>query len=423
MKIKTRTTCRICNSKLIDVVDLGNQTLGNKFLFPEDKKPPLAPLELVRCDGKNNDACGLVQLRHTIPASLLYTEYWYRSGINKTMKKHLSNIAKKAEKIARLKSDDTVLDVGCNDGTLLSSYTTKEIKRIGIDPAKNIVTKIKKYNIKIVNDFFSSSAFYKESKKKAKIITSIAMFYDLENPNQFVSDIKKILHEDGLWIVELSYLPMMLNLNSFDTICHEHLEYYSLAPIDFMLMNNGLEAVDVEFNYINGGSFRLYIMHKGKKKSSQLLLQTREKEKKLNLTEELPYDIFRNNIEKIRNELTNLIKSEHDLGKKIFVYGASTKGNTILQFCNLGNNLITSAADRNPEKWGKVTPGTNIPIVSEEEARAAKPDYFLVLPWHFFQEFIIREKKFLESGGKFIIPLPEVKIINKSILEKKYMKL
>lgn len=416
MKIKTRTTCRICNSKLIDVVDLGNQTLGNKFLFPEDKKPPLAPLELVRCDGKNNDACRLVQLRHTIPARLLYTEYWYCSGINQTMRKHLANIAKKAEKIARLKSGDTVLDIGCNDGTLLGSYTTKRIKRIGIDPAKNIVTKTKKYDIKIVNDFFSSSVFFKVSRKRAKIITSIAMFYDLEDPNKFVSDIKQILHEDGLWVMEQSYLPMMLNLNSFDTICHEHLEYYSLAPIDFMLMNNGLEAVDVEFNDVNGGSFRVYIMHKGKKEQSKRLLNARKREKLLNLSSDKPYKVFRNNINRIRTGLISLIKSEHNLGKKIFVYGSSTKGNTILQFCNLNNEIITAAADKNPDKWGRLTPGTNIPIISEEEARNENPDYFLVLPWHFLNEFVIREKKYFESGGKFIVPLPEVKIIDKSIL-------
>ena len=417
MKIKTRKTCRICGSPLIEVINLGNQTLGNSFLYPKDEKLPSAPLELVRCDAESNNGCGLVQLRHTVPAHILYTEYWYRSGVNQTMKVHLANIAKKTEKIAGLKSGDNVLDIGCNDGTLLLSYTTSGIKRIGIDPAGNIITTAKKHGVEVVNDFFSSTVFFKSCKKKAKVITSIAMFYDLEDPNKFVSDIKKILHEDGLWVIELSYLPMMLKSNSFDTICHEHLEYYALAPIEFMLMNHGLEAIDVEFNEINGGSFRLYITHRGKKAASKFLLKTRKEEKGLNLTSEKPYKIFINNIEKIKNKLTNLIKSEHALGKKIFVYGASTKGNTILQFCNLDNKIITAAADRNPEKWGKITPGTNIPIVSEEEARDSKPDYFLVLPWHFFAEFVKREKKFLKAGGKFIFPLPEVKIIDKGVLE------
>ena len=417
MKIKTRNTCRICDSSLRYVLSLGHQMQGNIFPSKNDAPLPLAPLELVRCySKKKNSACGLVQLKHTVPGSTLYKEYWYRSGVNQTMTDHLANIARNAEQEIKLGNRDVVLDIGCNDGTLLHSYSIKGVKKIGIDPAKNVTLFAKKRGIKVINDFFSSSAFFRVSKKKAKIITSIAMFYDLEDPNQFVSGIKKVLHNDGLWIMELSYLPMMLKQNSFDTICHEHLEYYALGPVDFLLRNHELEAIDVEFNKINGGSFRLYIMHRGRKKPSKRLLQARKNEAKLNLLTEEPYRIFRMNIEKIRNELTTLVKSEHKAGKKIYIYGASTKGNTILQFCNLDNKLIRAAADRNPDKWGKITPGTNIPIISEAEARAAKPDYFLVLPWHFIDEFIEREKDYLNSGGKFILPIPEVRIIDKKYL-------
>lgn len=417
MKAKTISKCRICGSSLIDILSLGNQTLGNIFLSSQDKQPPSAPLDLVRCNSDNNGGCGLVQLKHTVPPHLLYNKYWYLSGINDGMKKHLSNIAGKAESMVGLQSGDVVLDIGCNDGTLLSSYKNNGIRRIGIDPAKNLIELARRYtNIETINDFFSSNAFFKASKAKAKIITSIAMFYDLEDPNKFVFDIGKTLDDDGLWIVELSYLPMMLNWNSFDTICHEHLEYYSLAAIEYMLTRNNLEIIDIEFNNINGGSFRLYIMHKGKKKPSNLTMNAREKEDAMNLKSSTPYEIFRKNIEIIRQRLTDHIVFENKAGKKIYIYGASTKGNTILQYCRLDNSIIKAAADRNPDKWGKVTPGTNIPIISEEEARAANPDYFLVLPWHFIEGFIMREKKFLESGGKFILPLPNVRIIDKNVI-------
>ena len=417
MKIKARDDCRICGSTLSLVLSLGNQRLGNIFPSPNDNSLPSSPLELVRCDTqKNKNACGLIQLRHTVPGALLYAEYWYRSGINQTMKDHLKNITMEAEKLVDLRTGDTVLDIGCNDGTLLSSYLTKDIRKIGIDPAKNVTIFAKKQGIEVMNDFFTSRAFYSVSKKRAKIITSIAMFYDLEDPNEFVSDIKKVLHEEGLWIMEQSYLPSMLNQNSFDTICHEHLEYYSLAPVEFLLKKHDLEVVDIDFNEINGGSFRLYIMHKGKREPSKRLVKARREESMLNLTKNEPYKIFKNNVEKIKTELRELIKSEHNYGKRIFIYGASTKGNTILQYCNIDRKLIEAAADRNPQKWGKVTPGTNIPIISEENARAANPDYFLVLPWHFIQEFIKREAKYLKEGGKFIVPLPKVRIIDKNTL-------
>ncbi len=238
------------------------------------------------------------------------------------------------------------------------------------------------------------------------------MFYDLEVPLEFVKNIKQILHKNGIWILEQSYLPTMLVMNSFDTICHEHLEYYAFGQIEWMLKRNQLKTIDIEFNFVNGGSFKIYVAHENSMHSpdSNAIKTAIANERSLKLDTEKPYVEFCRRVEKIKRELNTFLKTEKAEGKKIFVYGASTKGNVLLQYFDLDSSLITAAADRNPEKWGCRTPGTNIPIISEADARKAKPDYFLVLPWHFKQEFIEREAEFLKTGGKFIFPLPEIEI-------------
>lgn len=310
-----------------------------------------------------------------------------------------------------------VLDIGCNDGTLLRNYQTKGIKLIGFDPAKNLLAYSQKGTTKIINNFFNAKEFQKEFKEeKAKIITSIAMFYDLDKPNDFVKDVKKCLDDNGLWVIQMSYLPLMLEQNAFDNICHEHIEFYSLTSLENLLKRHEMEVIGVELNNVNGGSFRTYIKHKRAKikaleKEKEKLFELRDREKKIGLETKKPYEEFAERVNKIKKELVEFIKQENAKGKKIYVYGASTKGNTLLQFFNLNNKLIKAAAERNLDKIGKKTTGTLIPIISEEQARKENPDYFLILPWHFLKEFTEREKEYLENGGKFIVPLPEPKII------------
>jgi len=417
MQIKEIKKCRICgNDHLITVIDLGNQALSGRFPKKEDPDPPIAPLVLVMCDcSKNPDACGLVQLKHSVPPLEMYTcEYGYRSGINKTMSEHLADITGKIQKIVRLEKNDIVLDVGSNDGTLLKSYSRDDIRRIGMDPGGEQYEKYYPDNIRLVSDFFTAANFKSVfPKEKAKIITSIAMFYDLEKPMEFIDNIRQILHKDGIWVLEQSYLPTMLSMNSFDTICHEHLEYYSFHQINWMLKKNNLKAVDIELNDTNGGSFKVYVTHADSSipSNNAALDAVIRTEKNLKLDAGIPYRDFCTRAERVRVDLNTFLRTEKAKGKKIFVYGASTKGNVLLQYFNVDSSVITAAADRNPEKWGSRTPGTNIPIISEEEARKQKPDYFLILPWHFKQEFIERESEFLKNGGKFIFPLPEVKIV------------
>jgi SAM-dependent methyltransferase len=376
------------------------------------------PLELVRCDKLvDSNSCGLVQLRHTTSPNLMYDRYFYRSGINQTMPKNLQEIVQEAISKIDLNFNDTVVDIGCNDGTLLQNYSKLSVQAIGFDPAKNMAEFSKKTGATIITDFFSSEEFIKNfGSDKAKIITSIAMFYDLEDPSKFVSDIAKVLDPDGVWILELSYLPLMLSQNAFDTIVHEHLEYYHLEVLEFLFSKFDLKVVDIKLNDINGGSFRIFVQHKNKildSESQKRIIELLKKEKKLKLETNISFNSFIKRIDNEKNNLLSFLKNELSLGKTIHCYGASTKGNTLLQFYNLDNKSIQYIADRNPDKWGRKTIGTNIPIISEEESHSLNPDYYLILPWHFIEEFKEREQKFLNRGGKLIVPLPKFQIIEK----------
>lgn len=403
MKVKERRTCRISNGELIDVLDLGNLPFSS---FPAKDDPRPEPLPLKLCLSLES---GLVQLRHTVDPDAMYNQYWYMSGVNQSMKDALHSIVKQALARTRqpLKEGDIVVDIASNDGTLLSFYPN-HLYRIGIDPAKNI--KPAQANLHI-NDYFSSRVYReKMGDQKAKIVTSIAMFYDLEDPIRFAKDINEILCDDGLWIIELSYLPTMLKLNSFDTICSEHLEYYSLQSIEYILEQSGFEAEDVELNDVNGGSFRLYIRKKGHAKPTAAIDEMRLSEKQMKLSDIETYHCFARRVEENKRIIIDFLHEQKRLGKKVIGYGASTKGNTIMAYYGIGPDLVPYVAERNPIKYGRTTV-TGIPIISEEDARSMNPDYFLTFPYHFMKEFLTRETAFIEKGGKFVSPIPTLTII------------
>ena len=420
MHLISTKTCRVCGSSaLTKVIDLGPQHLQGAFIKPGKPLPYLRKIttQLLRCDPtKDEKACGLLQLSCTVPPEILYSTYWYRSGTNQTMRDHLSGIAEEAVEITGVKSA-RVLDIGCNDGTLLSYYPDDFIK-VGIDPSDSVRSVDK--SIKIVQDIFPSPELAKETGDEPfEIITAIAMFYDLEDPIDFVKNIKKNLSPQGLWIFEMSYMPLMLKMNSYDTICHEHLEYYSLAVIEYILKKADMKIVKVSLNDINGGSIRCYATHTNNFKFKnpeflQELQDLRRKEFDSELETDKPYKDFQARIENHKKELSSLLKELKQQGKTVHVYGASTKGNTILQLCQIDNSIVDYAAERNPDKFGARTIGTDIPIISEAESRAMNPDYYLVLPWHFKKEFVEREKETIEKGIGFIFPLPEIEVIQKS---------
>jgi NDP-4-keto-2,6-dideoxyhexose 3-C-methyltransferase len=355
----------------------------------------------------------------------MYENYWYRSGTNQTMRDALADISGAAAKLVHLKAGDSVLDVGCNDGTLLDSYKVPGLFRIGFDPAQNLAVFSRKVADKILVGFFDADRFLADPELlgfRPKVVTSIAMFYDLDDPNKFVSDIQRILHPEGVWIVQMSYLPLMLTQNDFGNICHEHLEYYSLQSLEYLLRRHGFSIVDVQLNHVNGGSIRAFIRNctanpaifgdeDDRKQAAQRLSKLRESEAELGLDGPIPYREFAERVQGIKRQVCDFIKDQVERKKRVFVYGASTKGNTMLQYFGLDNSVINAAAERNPDKWGMVTVGTRIPIISEVEARAAKPDYFLVLPWHFIEEFKAREHAYLSSTGRFIVPLPQFVLV------------
>lgn len=329
------------------------------------------------------------------------------------MVKHLQRKIRILENQVKLGDEDLVIDIGSNDATSLKAYVGK-FKKVGIDPTGLKFKEFYTPDITLIPDFFTAEKFKKIfPNQKAKVITSIAMFYDLEDPVAFVADIFSCLSDDGLWHFEQSYMPAMLRTNSYDTICHEHLEFYSLKVVKNILESCGLRIVDVEMNSINGGSFAVSACKElAPYKSNRVVIDwILSKEDDYGLDTIKPYNEFALRVFQHRENLTDLIKSLVADGKKVFGYGASTKGNVLLQFCGFTKNEIPFIAEVNSEKFGTYTPGTLIPIISEEDAKSMKPDYFLVLPWHFKDSILSREEDYIANGGKFIFPLPEIEII------------
>ena len=399
--------CRICNSSVSDVLNLGNQCIASVFPKLDEDDPPAVPLVLSKC---TNSECNLVQLKHTVNSDQMYEKnYGYRSGINNTMKTHLESLVRSIEQDYAPKNSDIVLDIGSNDATLLKFYKNETLKRVGIDPTGNQFLEYYPDTVTLYPTYFKSGIF----EGKAKVITSISMFYDLPDPVQFMRDIKETLSEDGgIWVMEQSYMPSMIKLNSYDTICHEHLEYYTLHNIVYMCKIADLEVVNVKFNICNGGSFRVFISHPGcynpdTDKINKILAD----EKELGFETDLPYIAFQNKCDETRVSILDFLNAQKELGKKTYIYGASTKGNTLLQYCGIDSTLVEAAAERNPNKYGCRTPATHIPIISEDEMRASNPDFLLVLPWHFKDEFIERESEYLKNGGQLVFPLPEFEVI------------
>lgn len=404
--------CRVCgNSNLLPVLALGNQYLTGVFPKSLDDEITYGPLEVVKCHGEN--VCGLVQLRHCYDLTELYgPNYGYRSGLNQSMVAHLrEKVAKVQTFVDELTRNDLVLDIGSNDGTLLGFYP-EIVTRIGVDPTANKFGEFYQPGIKVIVDFFSAAEFKQRfDSRKPKIITSVAMFYDLDDPITFVEEVASILADDGIWHFEQSYLPAMLNMNAYDSVCHEHIGYYRLKQIKWITDRCRLKIIDVEFNNTNGGSFAVTVA----KNSSRIRENSATVEHILNEETYLdvlaPYERFRNRVFEHRDKLLFTLGTLRQEGAKVLGYGASTKGNVILQFCSLTTSQIECIGDVNPDKFGHVTPGTGIPIVSEAEARARKPDYFLIMPWHFREGLIQRETIFRAQGGRMIFPLPEIEIV------------
>jgi SAM-dependent methyltransferase len=399
MSYTEKTACRSCTGKLEELISLGDIAVVNFG----NKAPLMAPLTWAKCK-----ACSLVQLKHTVDPEYLFRWYYYKSGVNQTMREHLTGLVRDVEERVELKTDDVVVDIGANDGTLLAAYSDR-VTKVGFEPAQNLSKELKRVADYTVVDFFNKEGYFTFLQKPAKVITSISMFYDLDDPNAFLKDVKEVLAKKGVLVIQQNYLPAMLENNAVDNMVHEHLEYYTMLSLSRLMERNGLKIFDVQFNELNGGSCRTYITHiENAPNQSPEVIRAMNRELQMGLDTLKPYVAFSARVKDNARKLRLFVKEQAvDRMKRVYVYGASTRGNTLLQVTGLDWKQVSFAVERNPAKWGTKTVGTDIPIISEEEARKRRPEFMLVLPWHFMGEFVEREMAYLLSGGTFIVPLPE----------------
>lgn len=417
MPLKTWTHCRICGgAQLKPIIDLRDQPLSGVFPRPEVPDPTIAPLQLVRCT-----KCSLVQLLHTPELTEMYgATYGYYSSISPTMVSHLQAKVHALVELAKPKPGEIVLDIGCNDGTLLNTYGAKAgLTRIGMDPSSKKFAKNFQPDIRVVYDFFNEKgARTLIGDKSIKIISSIAMFYDLDDPLKFMRDIRALLAKDGVWAVELSYLPLLLKQLTYDQVCHEHVTYLGLRQMDLLMKQAGLKILDVTFNDVNGGSFHITAgredgPYQPKAEKIQKLL-----DEEAVLDTEEPYARLRNRILTHRDDVREFFATMKAAGKKVYGYGASTKGNIVLNYCDIKAGDIVAIGDRNPEKDGLVTPGSRIPIISQQKLRDLKPEYLFVLIWHFRTEIIRDEIELIKNGCKLVFDLPRLHVVDASNYER-----
>jgi hypothetical protein len=403
--------CRICgNTQMVNVLDLGVQTLTGTFPRDKDAAITSGPLRLAKCTG-GEDVCGLLQLEHSYDLGEMYGEnYGYRSALNVSMVKHLRGKVRKILRSVVLNDDDLIVDIGSNDSTTLQAYPYRGAILVGVDPTGSKFAQHYPSHIHLIPDFFSARALRERFPgKKAKVVTSFSMFYDLENPIAFMREVHEVLADDGVWVFEQSYMPTMLETSSYDTVCHEHLEYYGLKQIKWMTDRVGFTIVDVELNDINGGSFSVVVRKASRGVTSGEAVQRllgEERQKGLDTLD--PYSAFARRAAASRAELLDFLNQARAQGKTVAGLGASTKGNVILQYCGLTEKDIGAIGEVNSDKFGCYTPGTRIPIVSEDELLGRKPDYLLVLPWH-FRRFFKESRKF--SPMRLFVPLPRLEFI------------
>lgn len=414
--MKEDKTCINCTSPCHMAIDLG-EIYPSTFVADEHKIPNKSKLCLLQCE-----SCGLVQQEVIVNQDETYRQYWYRSSLNSSMMDSLKDIVTNIEKRIELKDHDVVIDIGCNDGSLFQLYNNKILFKIGFDPAINLKEAASKNCDEFVNDYYrpyykniylgvGESPWHQEL-IKAKVITAIAMFYDLPDPHAFIEDVKKNLKEDGIFVIQMTDLYSMLKANAFDNICHEHIEVYSVKVLHDLLKSHGLEIFEIEYNNVNGGSLRAYV--KFGNGTNAEIAEIIEKENEFLAKPENSFKEFKNRIDGYKKIVVDFINAKNAEGKKIFLMGASTKGNTLLQYFGINNNMIPYAAEVNSSKFGLKTIGTNIEIISNDEALSIFPDIFLVLPWHFRDGMIKNNLKYLESGGALLFPLPTPELVTKN---------
>lgn len=409
--------CRICgNTNLVPILNLGVQRLSGVFHSPELPQPSASPLELIKCDNSvDDDVCGLLQLKHSASLDEMYgATYGYYSSISPAMVSHLKGIVERLVNFANPDLGDIALDIGCNDGTLLNFLKDRNLIRVGIDPSSEKFINNFQKGIRVIFDFFSAERVREIiDKQECRIITSIAMFYDLDDPMEFMRQIRSLLAKNGVWALELSYMPRMLSNLTYDQVCHEHVTYLGLQQIKWMTDRTGLKILDVDFNDVNGGSFFIIVG-----RDDGCFLSNDEKIQEILNNENAlhsitPFRHFESRVLSHRDEVRNFLGLIKDAGRKVLGYGASTKGNIVLNYCDIGPDDLTAICDSNPEKEGLITPGTKIPIISKRDMLKANPDFLFVLIWHFRNEVLKDEHDYIMSGGKVVFDLPRLHVVDR----------
>lgn len=404
--------CRMCGGQRLEpTLDLGVQALTGVFPRDSHTRVPSGPLRLVRCT--DPDGCGLVQLAHSYDAGEMYGEnYGYRSGLNPSMVAHLRNKVERICALIDFRMGDLVLDIGSNDGTTLGFYAQEGLTRVGMDPTGGKFSQYYPKEVELIADFFSAREFSRRFPgRKARVVTSFSMFYDLEDPVGFMRQVHEILEDGGIWVFEQSYMPAMLSTNSFDTVCHEHLEFYGLTQIAWASKRVGFDIVDVEFNAVNGGSFSI-VVRKSANERGSIMCERAQKilddEMRLGLGEPGPYAAFAARSNGVRAAIVDFLQWAKMRNYRVVGIGASTKGNVLLQYCGITPDDLPVIGEVNPDKFGSFAPGTSIPIQPEDEVLASNPDFLLILPWH-FRDFFVANPRF--KGRNLVFPLPTLEIV------------
>lgn len=403
--------CRICgNSNLERVLDLGDQALTG--VFPRTRQEPVGhgPLRLVKCVGDDEENCGLLQLEHSYDLGEMYGDnYGYRSGLNASMVAHLHSKVERISSQIELEPGDLVIDIGSNDATTLKAYAQPGLDLAGVDPTGSKFREYYPPHIALIPDFFSAEAVRSRlGKRKAKVVTSFSMFYDLEAPMSFMAEVRDVLADDGIWVFEQSYMPSMLATNSFDTVCHEHLEFYALKQIQWMADRVGFKIEDVEFNDVNGGSFSVTVRKTFEREPpNSQVTQILDEEAQAGLNGLEPFRAFEERVQSARETIREFVEKARSEGKVVGGLGASTKGNVLLQYCGFSADDICAIGEVNEDKFGSFTPGSLIPIVAESGLMEKNPDYLMVLPWH-FRGFFEQSPAF--ANRTLVYPLPEFSV-------------
>lgn len=402
--------CRACQRKTLNLfLSLGQMPLVNRFIEPEalscDEKR--YPLDVAFCHN-----CGMVQLADVVPPTEMFSDYLYFTGASEPMRQHFLSMVTEILESVGASEGDLVVDVGSNDGTLLSQYPGW-VRRLGIEPSSNLAQEAERHGITTMCDFLNVAAANRavELHGNATIVTATNVFAHVDDIRGFLDAAQVLLGGSGALVIEVPYLLDMLTNVEFDTIYHEHLSYFAVRPLLGVFESQGFEVTSVKRIPVHGGSLRIYVRPSRNPQHSPIAKEFVSAELEAGLGTNAPYRRFATNVAAIRSRLCELVISLKDSGEAVAAYGAPAKGNTLLNYCGITADMIDYVTDTTPAKQGRYTPGTRIPVVHPSALVERTPDYALLLAWNYKDSILKKETEYRKNGGKFIVPIPYPTIV------------